>query len=192
MQLIPLFFISILFFSEAVYSHSDEEKGASSEKYAEYSWNPSNVNTSPRLMQFYELNQQIDQHYDDQNFAPLSKLIEEYLSLAEIYRNNWNYGNAIHDGNRILGLVSYNEGNIDAAVSYLIMAGESTGSPQLDTFGPNLDLADLLMRKGKIDAVVVYLRGVQKFWRMDEGIVDRWITAIEQGKRPKLDRFASF
>jgi len=54
----------------------------------------------------------------------------EYLELANTYRCNWNYGNAVHDANRYLGLISLKKGDTDAAVVYLREAGKSTGSPQ--------------------------------------------------------------
>jgi len=192
MSKVLLLIISILVFSETVYSQEDKKANTSIKRISEYSWNPSDADTSPRLMRFYTLGELIRQHYDDQNFESLLGLIDEYLRLADVYKNNWNYGNATHDGNRILGLVSYHQGDIDGAASYLVDAGESTGSPQLDSFGPNFDLADLLLRKGKTEEVKAYLRGVGKFWERDEGLVDEWIVAIEHGKRPRLHRQARY
>ncbi|MCG7911537.1 MAG: RNA polymerase subunit sigma-24, partial [Candidatus Thiodiazotropha taylori] len=71
----------------------------------------------------------------------------------------------------------------------LVLAGQSTGSPQLDSFGPDLKLANVLLKKGQREAVAKYLSGVKRFWEMDEGRIDSWLKDIEAGKTPKLSRF---
>jgi hypothetical protein len=113
------------------------------------------------------------------------------LELAAIYRCNWNYGNAIHDANRYLGLASLRDGNVDEAARLLVLSGKSTGSPQLDSFGPDLDLANQLLKHGKIDPVLEYLRDIKRFWKMDNGQLDQWLSAIDRGDKPELDRFSS-
>ena len=109
--------------------------------------------------------------------------------MAEIYRCNWNYGNAIHEANRILGLISLDEMDIEAAASFLIEAGKSPGSPQLDTFGPELDLANELLKAGRSEAVIAYLNGIRQFWEGNEKRVDKWLLKIEKGEKPHLKRF---
>jgi hypothetical protein len=110
--------------------------------------------------------------------------------LANVYKCNWNYGNAIHDSYRILGLISLRNGNIEEAADFLSKAGKSTGSPQLDTFGPELDLADKLLAAGKDKEVISYLSDIKKFWEMDNGRIDRWIAEIERGNEPELNRYS--
>ncbi len=91
---------------------------------------------------------------------------------------------------RILGLIALERGDSDAAANYLLQAGASPGSPQLDSFGPTLDLADRLLQAGRTEEVKIYLQSIQKFWDMDQGSVARWIEEIESGDVPHLDRFA--
>jgi hypothetical protein len=63
---------------------------------------------------------------------PLNSLVKEA---------NWNYGNAIQDGNFVLGRIAVHEYRITDAKEFLKQAGDTPGSPQLDSFGPNMSLA---------------------------------------------------
>jgi len=119
-------------------------------------------------------------------------LASEYLELAHIYKCNWNYGNATHDANRILGLISISSGNVNEAAEYLLKSGKSTGSPQLDSFGPELDLANELLKLGKSNEVLSYLEDIGSFWEMDDGRIAKWTEDIKGGGRPELNRFSTF
>jgi hypothetical protein len=58
---------------------------------------------------------------------------------------DWNYGNAIFFGNMVLGQVALRLGNLEDALSFLLLSGSAPGSPQLNSFGPNMSLVkDLL------------------------------------------------
>ncbi|SFN71734.1 hypothetical protein SAMN05216289_1602 [Dokdonella immobilis] len=67
---------------------------------------------------------------------------------------------------------------------HLLEAAKSPGSPQLDSFGPNMLLANELVAAGERDAVIAYLRGVQLFWKMDDGEIEKWIEELKAGKTP--------
>jgi len=90
-------------------------------KESEYSWNPNNRYVTPSLNRFYSLEVEITAAYSTNDYKRAKELLAEYLALADIYKCNWNYGNAIHDANRILGLISLNSGNIEDA-SYNLLA----------------------------------------------------------------------
>ena len=126
------------------------------------------------MQRFYSLEELITESYSSNDYESAKELISEYLELAGEYRCNWNFGNAIHDANRILGLISLRNGEIDEAAAYLLEAGKSSGSPQLDSFGPDLDLASELQKLGKSDEVLIYLNDIASFWVMNNGIVDNW------------------
>jgi hypothetical protein len=160
-------------------------------KDSEMSWNPENKFVTDRLKRFYALDDHIKAAYAANDVAGTGKLATEYLELANTYRCNWNYGNALHDANRYLGLISLKKGDTDAAVVYLREAGKSTGSPQLDTFGPELDLANELLKQGRTEAVQGYLKDIKKFWKTDNGQVAGWLAAMDAGEKPELDRFAT-
>lgn len=75
-----------------------------------------------------------------------------------------NYGNIIHNANLILGRCALLEGKLEDAKAYLLKAGATPGSPQLDSFGPRMSLARELLEKGEKETVLQYLDLVSKFW----------------------------
>lgn len=160
-------------------------------KQSEQSWNPDNKYVSDRLNRFYSLEDLMEAAYKSNDMAATIKLAQEYLELASAYPCNWNYGNAIHDANRYLGFVALKGGDVDGAAVFLLRAGKSSGSPQLNTFGPELDLADELLQLGKAETVRVYLADIKKFWEMDQGKVQEWLADIDKGGRPRINRFAA-
>jgi tRNA A-37 threonylcarbamoyl transferase component Bud32 len=97
-------------------------------------------------------------------------------------------GEATHESHRILGHLALKAGNIEAAKDHLLKAGQTAGSPALNSFGPRLTLANELLRKGEREAVIEYLRSCSRFWKRPKSIED-WIVLIQAGKVPELDRF---
>ena len=96
----------------------------------------------------------------------------------------WNYGNRVHHGNLILGRIALAEGNVKAAKFRLTAAGNTPGSPQLDSFGPNMTLARDFLERGEQDVVLRYFRACAKFWEMDRGKLDEWAALVKEGKVP--------
>ncbi len=106
------------------------------------------------------------------------------LKLAPRFRGNWNYGNAIQNGNLVLGRIAVREGHIKEADRYLLAAAKSPGSPQMDSFGPNMSLAKDLLEKGQRNTVLQYFALCHKFWKMDSGKLDRWAAEVRAGDIP--------
>lgn len=104
--------------------------------------------------------------------------------LTSAHAGDWNDGNAIHDGNMVRGLVALHSGNVEQAAKDLIEAGKTSGSPQLNSFGPNMTLASELLEKGQRDAVLEYLTLCKKFWTLGADRLDIWIDAIRTGGKP--------
>lgn len=77
---------------------------------------------------------------------------------------DWNYGNVIHGANQILGLAALRENRVADTKKYLIAAGNTPGSPQLDSFGPDMVLAQQLLNKDEKGVVIQYLDLVAGFW----------------------------
>ena len=167
-----LFLITIQFTN---YTFACDETCDKCSKDSEFSWNPVNIFVTSNLRRFYDLSDEIDKAFLNRNYDLSRRLINEYLDLASIYKCNWNYGNAIHDSNIKLGLISLEEGDVDLAGEYLKKAGKSTGSPQLDTFGPELDLANKLLKANKADEVKVYLTDIKIFWENNDELIYRWL-----------------
>ncbi len=110
------------------------------------------------------------------------KYAAEVLSLAVEEKPSWNYGNAVHDGNLVLGHVALHRGDIEDAGKFLLKAGKTSGSPQLNSFGPNMGLALELLKDGQDAVVIEYLKLCKKFWNSPE--LAKWIGEVEQGVVP--------
>ena len=113
---------------------------------------------------------------------------QRLLAIAPQFKDSWNYGNAIHDGNEVLGRIAVQEGQLAEAKRCLLEAGRSPGSPQLDSFGPDMGLAQDLLHRGEREAVLEYLRLCSRFWKDNRGLLDQWSDAIKAGKTPVLEK----
>src|SRR6185295_19880412 len=63
------------------------------------------------------------------------------LQQAATLQDNWNYGNAVQVGNLVLGLIALAGDDVTESKRLLLEAGKSPGSPQLNSYGPNMLLA---------------------------------------------------
>ena len=133
---------------------------------------------------FYALNDAAKQSFvlgkteDARNYA------SNLLALLPQFPNDWNYGNAVQDANLVLGRIAVQEGRMEDAKRHLLEAGKSSGSPQMNSFGPNMSLAKDLVEKGERDVVLGYFELCRKFWRMDRGRLDQWSQDVNAGKTP--------
>jgi len=130
------------------------------------------------------LNHAAKESFNQGHDAEAKALAEEMETLAPAYKNDWNYGNAIQDFNIVLGRLALKAGDIDTARDRLLAAGRSKGSPQMNSFGPNLSLASDLLAKGDKAIVLEYLELVRKFWKLEHGKLDQWKKDIEENRVP--------
>jgi hypothetical protein len=110
----------------------------------------------------------------------------ELLELSGDFKENWNFGNAIFDGNMVLGRVALRRGNIEEAKRRLLKAVTTPGSPQLDSFGPNMALARELIKEGEGKVVQQYLDLCRRFWKMDDGRLTLWSWMVKVGLTPSF------
>ena len=124
------------------------------------------------------------------------ELARQLLELAERFRDDWYYGNAIHHAHSVLGQVELARGNPAAAELALLESGRTPGSAQLNSFGPSMSLAEQLLEMGRSDAVLEYLELCRVFWCPDERgrpgdemtrtILKGWIDEIRDGHIPEF------
>jgi hypothetical protein len=105
------------------------------------------------------------------------------LEALKYSQRDWNYGNVVHHAHMVLGHVALANDDTDGAVTELWLAGETPGSPQLDTFGPNMSLALALLERGKRKAVLDYLGRCGRFWTKHD-LLAQWTKVIEAGGLP--------
>jgi len=136
---------------------------------------------------FFKLSQVAAAAYDAGNYDKAQAYANELLSDANQYQGNWNYGNAIFYGNLMLGRVALKrDNNTSAAESYLLAAGRTPGSPQLNSFGPNMILAQDLLKQGERDVVLDFIDEWGKFWKADNGRLSEWKNSIDQNETPNF------
>ena len=86
------------------------------------------------------------------------------------------------------------DGKIKLAERYLLLAGDSPGSPQMDSFGPNMSLAKDLLVRGRTKTVIEYFTKVRRFWAADPEHdsldryhaqkLDYWTKEVQAGQIP--------
>lgn len=99
---------------------------------------------------------------------------------------DWNRGNRIHHGNLILGQIALSDGNVDEAKSRLLLAGKTTGSPQLNSFGPNMLLAKELLERGETEVVLEYFELCKKFWASPNRKLEQWADDVKSKRNPQF------
>lgn len=121
---------------------------------------------------------------------------DKLLELAEKYKNYkdnnqkslaWRYGDAIHMGHTVLGLLALKNNNIDEAKQHLLLSGQVDGSPVLNSFGPNMTLARELLKKSERDSVLKYFDECDRFW----SVPFYWRWFIKMGFLPSFSGKAS-
>jgi thiol-disulfide isomerase/thioredoxin/tetratricopeptide (TPR) repeat protein len=139
---------------------------------------------SSEIDKFYMLKDLANIAYKAGDPNKAERYAKELLMLAPKYPKNWNYGNAIHHANIVLGRISLARGDIEDAKKYLIEAGKTPGSPQLNSFGPNMMLAKELLEKKETQTVLNYFELCGKFWQMGDKQLDDWSVLVKNGQTP--------
>jgi hypothetical protein len=137
-----------------------------------------------REKRFYALRAAAKCAFDAGRVEEAGTLADELLKLASEFEENWNYGNAVHDGHLVLGRIALKKGDITEANRQLILAGKTPGSPQLNSFGPDMVLArDLLQHNGS-DVVLEYFELCGRFWTLGRERLTAWTEVVRQGRVP--------
>ena len=111
---------------------------------------------------------------------------QSLLEQAVGMQRDWNYGNAIHVAHLVLGEIALNAGDVTKAKYHLLEAAKIPGSPQLDSFGPNMRLAKQLLAKGEREVVFQYFDLCATFWDGKFSQLEDWKTIISNGGEPKF------
>lgn len=110
----------------------------------------------------------------------------ELQGMIPDHAEDWNHGNAIQDCHLVIGRLCLKRGDAEAASQHLLEAGRSPGSPQMNSFGPNMLLAKALLEAGHSQVVLRYFDLCRRFWAMDRGKLDQWAEEVRAGKLPNF------
>ena len=101
----------------------------------------------------------------------VAELAPRILADNEALGPGWNFGNALHEAYVALGKAAHARGKVAEASFYLLESAKTPGSPQLNSFGPDRELAKALFESGARDAVRAYFNECRRFWpRADEAL----------------------
>jgi hypothetical protein len=120
------------------------------------------------------------------DFVKAGAYATQLLAEAEASSRNWNYGNALHEAHTVLGRIAVVEGRFGDAATHLLAAGNTPGSPQLDSFGPNMALARDLLERGQTEPVLTYFEQCRKFWKFGGERLDTWTVLVRGGRVPEF------
>ncbi len=114
----------------------------------------------------------------------LLKAVEQMEASLKTGSKEWYAGNLIYWINLSRGLLAIREGDVKSAGEFLLKAGDTPGSPQLNSFGPGMLLADLLLKRGERETVLAFLEKTKKFWAPRFQKADAWAKEIREGRTP--------
>jgi hypothetical protein len=133
---------------------------------------------------FYNMTKAAPAAFNKGDFAQAKSISQALLVEAELWPKNWNYGNAIHVANLVLGRTAMAEGDMPEARKFLIAAGKTPGSPQLGSFGPDMAFAQDMLKKGETASVIAYLDLCSNFWKEKHSHAAEWKAQIAKGETP--------
>ena len=152
-----------------------------------------------RLTKLKAANSELDRYYaigdvalwsvDVGKLDDAERLANEQLALIAKIGRDWNNGNAIHKAHSALGRVAIKRGDVAEGERQLALAATSKGSPQMDTYGPNMSLPrDLLATRqaSAKAAVLAYFDHLPTFWTMDGGAIRVWRNDVENDREPNF------
>jgi hypothetical protein len=122
--------------------------------------------------------------HNDKARAYAEEALQYVESHAKIPRSS--KGNAVFYGNLVLGRLALLNDDVLQAENYLLAAGTTTGSPVLNTFGPNMSLARELLKRFRSETVLIYFEECKQFWQTgnDKGLLNRWSSDVQAGRMP--------
>ena len=114
------------------------------------------------------------------------KLARDLNELAPAYPDDWNYASALHNSRIILGRTALLKSDIATARRYLLAAGQVPVSQLLNNTGPDLALANDLLKRNERSTVINYLKACRQLWPKGRTRLDQWLNQLDKGETPNL------
>jgi tetratricopeptide (TPR) repeat protein len=115
-----------------------------------------------------------------------ANLAGQAIAAAASFEQDWNYGNSLHAGHTVLGLLALKAGDTEKAMEHLQASGDVRGSPQLNSFGPSMQLARELLLAGKSEPVLAFFDQCRQFWKSGSLWLDVWTRKVARGRVPNF------
>ena len=78
------------------------------------------------------------------------------------------------------------KGDVAAAIVHLKQSGETKGSPQLNSFGPSMQLARALIQVNEIPPVLHYFKQCREFWQSGDAWLNVYEAKVRRGAVPNF------
>lgn len=111
-------------------------------------------------------------------------IANEMKALPKAYSGTWNDGNLAYYSNWIFGMLALDAGKVETSKELLLLSGECGGSPQLNSFGPNMRLAKRLLERGEKETFLEFLDLIERFWKNGENWLTIWREVVEKNREP--------
>jgi hypothetical protein len=90
---------------------------------------------------------------------------------------------AVYTGNLILAHAALDTFDYDNAGRRLLQAASISGLGGISENGPDMSVASTLLQRGRQETVLEYLAICERLWPEGQPVLERWKTAIRQGRR---------
>ena len=118
-----------------------------------------------KIPNYVVFKQQMYTAFKENKMEEATNYAHEYLNLSKL-NQDWNFEDAVHHSNLVLGLIALKKGEVEQSKNHLIKAGKTKGNGVLKSFGPNMSLANELLKIGEREVVLEYISLIMKFWYM--------------------------
>jgi len=113
-----------------------------------------------------------------QNYA------EEVLAETAQHKTSWNYGNAIHHGNLVIGQDRTQARRLGRGKSPPAESRRHSGFTPTELFWTEHDAGQGALEKHEKDVVLEYFMKCEKFWEMRGQKLAEWKTLVKQDRIP--------
>jgi serine/threonine protein kinase len=93
-------------------------------------------------------------------------------------------GDDIHDGHIVLGKLALERGDLGLAGAELVLACKVSPTPVLMSFGPDMTLAKMLLRRGNRESVLAYFEACVPVWKSGNQQLMEWAALVRRGGLP--------
>ena len=120
-----------------------------------------------------------------EDITELEKLAGDMKNILE--NNPLGYqGALIFWSNTAYGMLAVQRKDYKTAANYLLKSAETPGSSKLNSFGPNMLLAQAVLEHGDKESVLKFFSLCERFWKIGKKQMQRWIKDMNLGDKPNF------
>ncbi|MEL6256917.1 MAG: hypothetical protein AAFR87_33275 [Bacteroidota bacterium] len=138
-----------------------------------------------------ELEDQVIPLLDEGNYeqaeevlSDLEGIIDTYIYQPKFFPNKSLMSVAKHKLHTGKGRLALLDNQLEEAKEHLLSSAKVSGAPTLNSFGPNMSLAQKLLEQDEDEVVLSYFELCGEFWLSAPHSVPEWKEAIAKGEMP--------